>query len=452
MQTLSAYLLESAALNAQQLAERFGRVVEALAEWLQKKGATDPLASAGDFQSLTKNGNGSFVRLRHELSLGKIESVKLEEFTRAGQIFTTHVTATASHGKLRIHCTLSVANAATVVAPLPVDPRCPSILRSLLSASNDWNLNGWPIASGQPTVQTGQAGGVAVANKIRDFNRSLPIVVVSEIEGEQIWPEMAKELAFDLVGHADVVIVDEDATWALSDEVGKLHSCYRGAARLYWPPRKRDDGSIQFGSKVWTASDLVSNDRDGKGLSRLRAALRKAIMSTAALSIPYPAAAREIEALVANERIAELEKRSAPDSEELAIARLYLAENETLKNRIDQLESDLAKAAARAEAATHSLSQLKATEVAGDESDQSQAQEASTEPVSDETKYYKKIRSKGAYDVLVEVKGCDHTAWQNSASADKARKGLERLTGRNDWKSLLHCGTCTGGGMWKVRW
>ncbi|MBK8767618.1 MAG: hypothetical protein IPM01_24590 [Burkholderiaceae bacterium] len=273
---------------------------------------------------------------------------------------------------------------------------------------------------------------------------------MSEIEGEQLWPDLAKELAFDLAGLAQVVTIDEDATWALSDEVGKLHSCYRGAVRLYWPPRKRSDASLHFSSTVWTASELISNDHDGKGLNRLRAALRRTLMSTAVLSIPSPVAAREIEAEVARQRISELEKRAAPDSEELAIARLYLSENEQLKRKIEQLEAELAKAAARAEAAAHSLSQLKATESDDDESEQGQV--ASTEPAVGETRFYKKTHSKGAYDVLVEVKGCDHTAWQNSASADKARKGLERLTGRDDWKSLLHCGTCTGGGMWKVRW
>lgn len=450
MQTLSAYLLESPPLDAQQLAARFASAADALSAWLKKKGATEPGAPSGDFESLTKDGSGSFVRVKHDVPSGKFESVRLEEFTRAGQIFTTQVTATASQDRLRIHCTLSVANAATVVAPMPVDPRCPSILRTVLSTSNDWQLNGWPISAGNPTPQNGKAGGIALADQIRALARSLPLVVVSEIEGEQLWPDLAKELAFDLAGLAQVVTIDDDATWALSDEVGKLHSCYRGAVRLYWPPRKRADETLHFSSTVWTASELISNDQDGKGLNRLRAALRRTLMSTAALSIPSPAAAREIEAEVARQRIAEIEKRSAPDSEELAIARLYLSENEHLKRKVEQLELELAKAAARAEAATHSLSQLKASEGDDDESEQGQA--ASTEPTDGETRFYKKTHSKGVYDVLVEVKGCDHTAWQNSASADKARKGLERLTGRNDWKSLLHCGTCTGGGMWKVRW
>lgn len=449
MQTLSAYLLESSSLNAEQLSTRFASVSAEFSAWLKNKGAHDTDASSGEFQSLTKDGSGSFNRVKIEGLSGRMESVKLEEFTRAGQIFTTQLTAIASQDRLRIHCTLAVANAATVVAPMPVDPRCPSILRTFLSSSNDWHLNGWPVSSGKPMPRSGTAGGVTLASQIRDTARSLPFVVVSEIEGEQLWPNLSNKLAFDLAGLAQVVTIDDDATWALSDEVGKLHSCYRGAVRLYWPPRKRADDSLHLNSTVWTASELISNDQDGKGLSRLRAALRSRLMATAALSIPFPSAAREIEGEVSRLRMAELEKRSGPDSEELAIARLYLFENEQLKKQVEQLELDLAKTAARADAAAHSLSQLKAIET-DDESDQSQT--VSTEPVADETRFYKKTHTKGTYDVLVEVKGCSHTSWQNSASADKARKGLERLTGRNDWKSLLHCGTCTGGGMWKVRW
>jgi hypothetical protein len=175
------------------------------------------------------------------------------------------------------------------------------------------------------------------------------------------------------------------------------------------------------------------------------------LMSTAALSITAPASVREIQDAVARLRIEDLEKRVAPDSEELAIARLYIAENQDLKTRIEQLELDLARAAARADAAEHSLAQLKSP-VLTDEEESEAAPGDAVEPSAGEVRYYKKIHSKGAYDVLVEVADCGHTSWQGSAKADKAKKGLERLMGRNDWKSLQHCGSCTGGGMWKVRW
>jgi len=448
MQVLSAYLLESPTFSDAELQGRLDAVRHNMSTWLQSKGAADPSLNAGEFESLTKDGSGVFSREEQIVHLGALHEVRLEEFTRAGQIFTTHISAVAVAGRLRIYCTLSVANSASIVAPLPNDPRCPSIVRTLLDQFADWTLNGTTIGGTTPRSLAGETGGKELANEIRSGNRSLPIVVVSQIEGEQLWPRLAEELAFDLAGLAHVISIDDDATWTLSDEVGKLHSCYRGAVRLYWPPRNSPDGT--FNSTVWTASVLLSNDRDGKGLNRLRSTLRRMLMSTAALSITPPVGIREVRDAVARGRIEELEARAAPNSEELAIARLYINENQDLKNTVEQLQSELARTAARADMAEHALSQLKAPEI--QDPDETTTVSESTDPGSGEVRFYKKTHSKGAYDVLVEVADCGHTSWQGSAKADKARKGLEKVTGRNDWKSLQHCGTCTGGGMWKVRW
>jgi hypothetical protein len=450
MQVLSTYLLESPDLSSTQLAARLAAVRVAISTWLSDKGATDADARSGSFESLTQDGNGSFTREEYVVPVGTLQDVRLEEFTRSGQIFTTRLAAVSLSGRLRVYCTLTVVNAASVVAPLPIDPRCPAIIRALLAQSADWSLSGTPIAEAKPQILTGKVGGRTLADEIRLLDRSLPIIAVSEIEGEQLWPKLADNLAFDLAALAKVVTIDDEATWELSDQVGKLHSCYRGAVRLYWPPRKRADGTTHFNSTVWTASVLVSSDKDGKGVSRFRSTLRHLLMSTAALSITPPHAIREIQDAVVRRQIEDLEARSTPDSEELAIARLYIKENQDLKTRLEQLQDDLARTAARASAAEHALSQLKAPDLIEEEESASEA--SPSEPAPGDVCFYKKIHSKSAYDVFVQVDDCGHTSWQGSAKADKARKGLERLTSRSDWKSLQHCGTCTGGGMWKVRW
>lgn len=449
MQTLSAYLLETPPLNDSELTERLETVQQNISKWLLDKGATNPSATSGEFKSLTTDGSGNFKRECLVASSGTLDGVRLDEFTRAGQIFTTQVIVTAFTGRVRVYCTLSVANAASVVAPLPIDPRCPSIIRTLLAQFSDWQFNGTPIAAPKPRRLIDKVGGMQLADEIRDATRNLPVVVVSEIEDEQLWPKLAEQLAFDLAGLAHVAVIDDSATWSLSDEVGKLHSCYRGAVRLYWPPYKKEN-DVHFNSIVWTASVLLSNDSDGKGANRFRSTLRRTLMSTAALSITPPAAIREIQDAIARIRLEELAKRAAPDSEELAIVHLYSKENQDLKAKIEQLQSDLARAAARADAAEHALGQLRAPDLSGE--DINDVDSKSSNPVQGDVRFYKKTHSKGSYDVLVEVADCGHTSWQSSAKADKAKKGLERLTGRNDWKNLQHCGTCTGGGMWKVRW
>lgn len=451
MQLLSAYLLESPTLGDAELSARYAQARELVAQWLKvEKEVDDPWAASGDFESLTKDGTGSFSRQHVSVQSGSLEEVRLEEFTRAGQIFITDIKAVAHGKKLRIYCTLSVTNPETVISPLPVDPRCPSIVRTLLGASSDWHLNKSPLPSAKPMPMTGELGGLALADAIRDAARSLPLVVVSEIEGEFLWPCLPEDLAFDLAGLAMVVTIDDKATWALSEAVGKLHSCYNGAVRLYWPPRTRTDGEIFFNSTVWTASVLLSDDRDGKGINRIRSTLRRTLMSTAALSIAPPPAIRDIQDASARTRLEELERQADPNSRELAEARRYARENQDLKAKIEQLQNDLARASGRAAAAEHALTQLKAPPL--DEAGQLDATSQTDEPVPGEVRFYKKTHSKGAYDVLVSVDDCGHKSWQPSNKADKAKKGLERILGRTDWKSLQHCGTCTGGGMWKVRW
>jgi hypothetical protein len=451
MQLLSSYLLETPSLSADELTVRAASVRECIAEWLRKdKEVADPWAASGDFESLTRDGSGSFSREQLVLPSGTLEEVRLEEFTRGGQIFTTYIATVSRADRLRVYCTLNVANAESVVAPLPIDPRCPSIVRTLINQCGQWQINGSPVPPSEPRPLVGDSGGRTLAVEIRKSSRSLPIIVISGIEGEQLWPRLADGIAYDLAGLASVVVVDDEATWALSDEVGKLHSCYRGAVRLYWPPRLNSEGETYFNSTVWTASVLLSNDRDGKGQTRFRSTLRRTLMSTAALSITPPPAIRELRDADAQLRIEDLEKRADPNSKELAEARRLSKENQELKAKVEQLQSELAKTAARADSAQHALNQLKAPSI--DVEEDVQAESESTDPEPGETRFYKKTHSKSAYDVLVPVEDCGHTSWQASNKADKAKKGLERLLRRSDWKSVQHCGTCTGGGMWKVRW
>ncbi len=449
MQTLSTYLLETDAQDEEQLEIRFDSVCECISEWLVSKGVKDATQSSGSFESLTNNGDGRFLREKLSPSVGILEQSVLIERSRSGQTFTTRLVATAFNGKVSVFCSLVVENTSSLVAPVPNDPRCPAVVRTLLDKFPDWKLNKTPLGSSKPDFLSGDLAGRKLADDIRNDDRAIPVIVVSEIEGETLWPRLSEELGYDLAALAHVIRVDENAAWALTDELGKLHSCYLGAVRLYWPPRKVD-GESSFYSTVWTASKLLSNDSDGNGLFRFRSMLRRLLMSTASLSISQPHAVREIRRSVMQDRIEQLKSRLSSDSEELEIARLYTKENEELKDQLEHLEEELIRAVARAEAAEHALSQVKSPELSDE--DQSKCTEEKAEPSSGDVRFYKKSHDKGAYDVLVEVDDCGHSSWQNSSKADKARKGLERLTKRRDWKTLQHCGSCTGGGMWKVRW
>lgn len=146
MQTLSAYLLETDGLAVPELNLRANQITAHVADWLQGKGAADPTLATGVFESRTADGDGRFTREHFQSDRGRLEQVKLEEFSRGGQTFATRVTVGVCGNKLFIHSTLTVSNTVSVVAPVATDPRCPSIIRTLLNAFDDWKLSGGPAA------------------------------------------------------------------------------------------------------------------------------------------------------------------------------------------------------------------------------------------------------------------------------------------------------------------
>lgn len=295
----------------------------------------------------------------------------------------------------------------------------------------------------------GQVGGTALATMIISPNRNIPLVVVSEIEGQPIWPEIATDLAVDLTALATVVTVDEAAVWSLTDALGRAHSCFNGGIRLYWPLREETSGDAYAHGRLWTASTLVSNDRDGRGPARLRATVRRMVMAAAALTVDPPPEIDAILSYAARKRLSDLEARDATHSEELEIARLFMTDNEQLRNELAEMKRELGHWSSRAESAEYALSRRDDSigELGGSDENAEPAQ-----PVAGEVRFYKKINSTPNHDVFVQVMACGHNSWQASNKADKAKKGLRKLVGDENWKALHHCGTCTGGGMWRVRW
>lgn len=449
MQTIATYLLESHCADEAQSAIRLEAISSEIKKWLRSKNVAHPEADDGEFASETPGEKGSYTRRTTTSSKGTVEETTLEEPTRAGQLFTTYLAVARMNDVVVVHSTLSVRTVKSILAPIPVDPRCPSIVRAIVSMFPDWTIGGGVIGPIGVKYSFGSQEGTDLASFILSPSRTLPLFVVSHVDGEPVWRELAKKLAYDLTGIGYVHEIDHDASWKLTQELGKADSCYRGAVRLYWPVRSAIAGDPPTG-RVWTASALLSNDRDGRGMDRFCTMVRLAVMSVAVLAIDQPRMIREIHGLSARARLQSLEAKATAHSEELEIAKLYLAENENLKEEVESLRSQAAQFQGRAEVAEYALKQKKST--SDTESFDASSDEEDCPPVSGETRYYKKTHSKPAYDVLVRVLGCEHNKWQNASKADKAKKGIEKLEGRNDWSNINHCGSCTGGGMWRVQW
>jgi len=472
MQKVAAYILERAQdleLPEARTAEgdRLRGVIE---EWLKNKGA------------LSVDGTGSYVAVDGSDARYNVTSAvdgarswrmfELSEVTTEERKFVTSISVTVGHKNVVIFVTMEVGAVATSITRIEVDSKCPKVIRDLLAQPGAW-FHGASRVRLLSQVD-GFDAGESLALEIQSGNRTIPFVVVSRAFGRTALPKLDEKLAHDLAGVANVYSIDADASWALTDVLRKPFSAYGGAVRIYWP--RLTDHDDPFRHPLWTATRLQGISTDPHAaLERIRRQVRTIVMQASAASVVRPseidairgAAVRsEYAALQAKAgSLEELKAKASSLAEFKEIADSYAADNDDLRQKLAardtelvrvrdevlQLEADKQRLEADKQALSFQLGQVKA--VAEVEPDAPDQDEADQPPEPGEVRFYKKTHSKQAYDVLVRSRDCNHNAWQSSAKADKARKGLARLVGgQRQWKTMAHCGSCTGGGRWKVQW
>lgn len=442
MQNLAAYSFDAATTGT---FERLRAIDEQIDSWLKEKGADDPSGGSGSFESLTGDGTGAFERKRFESKIGVATQVELIETAHTGATFTTTLEIVSTVDKVSVFVSLSATPGASMVAPVRIYPRCPLVVRRLIEKFGDWRFAGQPVPVGLAFDATDSRGVKDLCSAIRSSTRRLPLVVVSMDRDEQVWSDLHIRAAEHLIGLADVAYVDAESSWMLTDELGARDSCSLGAVRLYWP-LARADGSYE--GITWAAHRLAAFGVDTHGRNHFLSILRRTVMSTAALTMVQPASFREIQSAAAKERLQAMEG-AARDAELDSIieenARLS-DELEDAKKTISNLQWKLAASnyAARDDAAAND----------DDGDDVSVDGGVRTPPAAGETRFYKKIGSGGGVDTLVQTAACQHKSsnWKPAFKGDQAEKGLTKLEGRDDWKSLAHCSACTGGGRWRANW
>jgi hypothetical protein len=450
MQTLCNYLFVADELPSHKATETEAITVGAIDAWLSEKGVSNPKQTSGVFNSLTPEGGGSFTRNRFETNDSSLLEVQLEELSKGGQIFTTTLSVVKNDSKVIVYATQLVHNVSVRVAPMVTDPRCPKILRRILELVPIWTFHGEKLPAPVPTVYADEKDGFELAQFITRPSRALPILVVSQNEGEPVWSKIAEQLAYDLAGLAYVASISDAASWALTESLGKINSCYMGAIRLYWPNTASTE-DVPVRSTVWTASTLLSNDHDGKGALRFRSTARRTVMSIAAITVEPPVEIKQIHSYIGRKQLRELEAKVAADSAELKVAQLFFSENEQLRAQVEELQKDVRNWSSRAQVAEYALSQ--GSNAQTDNVDDIQpSNETDSLPESGDIRFYKKTHSTPNHDVFVPVTDCGHSSWQDASKAEKAKKGLIKLLGNDGWKTVHHCGTCKGGGLWRVRW
>lgn len=439
MRQLATYSFSSPASDRRTAQERHSEAIGIIEKWLHKKGAETPLEPEGFFRSRTREDQtGIYTITRHDHDGDELIEFRLDEKSNTGLDFSTSISALFSDGSTTIFCTLSASSSEAAILNAYTDARCPSVVRDLLAAHDDWTYAGVDISRDVRVVDS-EAEVAKLVEHIKDLQaRKAPLVMVSEYKGEEAWTGISEKLARDLVGAAEVVRITDSGSKLLSLKVGKKHSCYLGAIRLYWPATSELEMPRSF---VWTEESLLPEDEaeDALYAKRFQNKLRNLILSATAVSIAPPKRIKELVQQTASKALHDVRKSSEERIEQLQAA-------------IDDLKEKLEEAEYRNRSLSYQLQQSAILADIGQDNEGASNDEENDAPAKGEVRFYKKIANAGKADKMVQTKDCGHKSWQSSNGADKAKKGLARLIGSEDWKSVLHCGTCTGGGVWKVEW
>jgi len=462
MQKVAAYILE----RRDGMEEPDVRTAEAerlktrIQEWLSSKGASS-LGPAGTYQP-EDGSTGTFSIEEAVDSDRKWWMLQLHEDTDEGRRFSVAVSITSGAHSVSVYVTLETGWTTTRVMPVSVDPRCPRIVRSLLSLPGSWHHGSSTLH--QRRIMSGFEDGEALVAEIQHADRTVPLVVVSTHERGVVIPELDSKLEYDLMGLANVVRLDEDASWALTDILGREWCCYRGAVRLFWPNFSLNQD--RYLHPLWTAERLRTGAFSPIEIrDRFRLQLRGLIFRAAALSVMRPLEIDDIRDASTRRTVTDLRQRATSLEEYKALADSYAADNDqlraersSLRSHVDELQTQVARLEGDRQALQAHLRAAKPMpDATGESTDIPPSAHADedepAEPSAGETHFYKKVGARPTHDVLVRASDCGCNKWQNAHGADKARKGIVKLeNGRNDWKNMQHCGSCTGGGMWKVRW
>lgn len=460
MQKTAAYLLErkEGLVTPEDFANEAARIRRRVDMWLESKGGAG-VGDEGTYEA-EDGSHATWARDHAQDGPRSWSLLRLDEVTQAGRRVSAIISTTTTGTEVAVYVTLEVGSATSGVKVVEADPRAPRIVRDLLHELGPWH-HGTTRLYGLRSVR-GFADGLAVAQEVVDQDRAVPIIVVSEHQGEQALPRLDDRLAYDLAGLANVVRVDSDASWALTDSLGVKLSCFSGAVRVYWPGVTQD--CDPYLHPLWTASRLLAvSENTFKVKEAFRAQLRRLLMAASALSVVRPAAIDDIRDAASNSAHAALAGQATSADDFRGLAELYAKDNDKLRSelraaqvesaellrRVSILEGERAALIRRAEKVELRNRELEAEiEAEGEAGDEP----VSGPPRQHEIRFYKKRYAAPTHDILVHTGDCGHNHWERAHAADKARKGIMRLEGDRKWKSMRHCAECEGGGMWRVEW
>lgn len=300
-----------------------------LMEWIDSKGTRDDSTNKIKFND---DRIATYKKKIISTEIGEAYEFHIMEPIRGGS-FETCIEFCKSKDKICVFCSLGVGQTESI-APLTFTAKCPLLIRKILQQWT-WRVGQQEIST-KPDRFRSYEGGIKLSEEIKNSVRTLPIIVVSEDSGFMLMPDIDKRIMREIIGLATVASIDGDASWGLTDQLGKEFSCYSGAIRIYWPGYESISrrGQLWIHSKEHPAQDFAE---------KVLPAIRKIIFRTSCYSVRKNQLFNEI--YIANNK-AELEARIKDSNEVIAweeFAKEYEDKNKELSDEVDRLKDQLAQ-------------------------------------------------------------------------------------------------------------
>jgi hypothetical protein len=329
MRTVARYSLTASAPEGRDALQDYINLHDRIDVWLAGKGKRIDDRRPEEVLEYPDGRRATVARSEIDLGAGGLREIVLSEPMGDGAVFETRLTIGLSGTNLGVLCELRVGGREEPLGPIRFDANSPRVLRELLSYDLPWTYGSFPLARGAVRFR-GNAGGDALAQLLTNPRRLLPVVAISEDHGLLLHPGIAEAITRDLASLAVVGVLDEEAAWRLTRNVGADGSCYNGAIRLYWPGFEAN--AERRTHPLWTVRRLLDDVPDtAAAATRIRQVLRRRVMSASAFAIREPV---EFELIRAEERkrryAAEREKLTSPDDLE-KLAESYAKEAEELR-------------------------------------------------------------------------------------------------------------------------
>ena len=166
----------------------------------------------------------------------------------------TDVEVVVGPERTAFRCVLSIGSDSGI-SPANVPLRAPLFIHDIVSLATPWTIG----VAGERVFAQSFAIDTDDVSQLNDLifapERRLPVVVVSELNGETLAGDLHERLSQDLCGLAHTVRLSHDATFELTRVRGKEWSCYNGAVRLFWPYRpSNNDFRVH---PLWTYDQIL---------------------------------------------------------------------------------------------------------------------------------------------------------------------------------------------------